>query len=369
MSKNILLVSSEFPPGPGGIGNHAYCLASGLHKAGYGVGVVSIQRDPVDDTEFDKSLPFSVQRIPHGQPISKARLIVGKIKAFPHAASNVVIASGLAMLVICGLYSRLRPRSNTTYVLVAHGIDINPTSLLYRWLVSIAIKGFHKVIAVSSYTAEKIRGVPKDKLIVINNGFDQDKFQHAGAVQPVVKKGNPSLITVGSVTYRKGQINVIKALPLLQKSFPDIHYHMVGFEHDKPHLMKLARELGVHDRITFHGPLSNSLLKAHLAVADIFVMLSNHDPSGDFEGFGIAVLEANYLGVPAIGSSNSGLRDAIHSGYSGLLITPDDTTGFKDAIQKILEQSIQYRTQAAEHASHFLWEKIITQYIAVLKNE
>ena len=31
--KNILIFSSEFPPGPGGIGNHAFNLAKGLSKS------------------------------------------------------------------------------------------------------------------------------------------------------------------------------------------------------------------------------------------------------------------------------------------------------------------------------------------------
>lgn len=370
MRKTFLIVSSEFPPGPGGIGNHAYCLASELCQAGHSVHIVSILRDTTVDAVFDKSLPFSVQRVSHGQPVSKARLIMRTIEALSKKTPLVVIASGLAMLVICGLYSRFRNRPNIRYVLVAHGIDINPTSLVYKFLVSIAIKGFHQVVAVSSYTAGKIKGVKKDDLVVINNGFDPGKFLNPSGTHPVVKKkGNPSLITVGSVTYRKGQVNVIKALPVLLKSFPDIHYSIIGLEYDKARLTNLAKELGVEAHITFYGSLSNSLLKAHLEVADIFVILSNHDPSGDFEGFGIAVLEANYHGVPVIGSTDSGLRDAIRSGYSGLLIKPTDAAGLEAAIQEILAHHDRYRIRAKKHAAHFLWKRIIKQYLAVLNDE
>ncbi|HAI19011.1 MAG TPA: hypothetical protein DCM10_13880 [Xanthomarina gelatinilytica] len=41
MKKNILIVTSEFPPQPGGIGTHAYYLALHLVKNGYGVTVIS----------------------------------------------------------------------------------------------------------------------------------------------------------------------------------------------------------------------------------------------------------------------------------------------------------------------------------------
>jgi glycosyltransferase involved in cell wall biosynthesis len=176
-------------------------------------------------------------------------------------------------------------------------------------------------------------------------------------------------VTVGSVTYRKGQINVIKALPVLIESFPDIHYHIIGLEAEKQQLLVLARELGVESRITFHGALSNDELKLYLQVADIFVMLSNHDPSGDFEGFGIAVLEANHMGLPAIGSEDSGLRDAIHAGYSGRLINPKNPRELQLAIQDILANHTQYKIQAREHATHFVWERVIQKYIAVLSSQ
>ena len=35
MKKNIMIVVSEFPPGPGGIGDHAYNLATKLSEKGY----------------------------------------------------------------------------------------------------------------------------------------------------------------------------------------------------------------------------------------------------------------------------------------------------------------------------------------------
>lgn len=368
MNRNVLIASSEFPPGPGGIGNHAYCLSKGLHDEGYTVSVISKARDPKEDSKFDKNLSFSVYRIPTYNIFKRTRLIIKNIHRHIKNETSIVIASGMAMLVICGFYSLFRRRMEVKFILVAHGIDINPTFYFTKLLVAFAIRGFHTVIPVSSYTAEKINGVKNDRLIVINNGFDPEKFIEDSLHDPIKRKGNPSLITVGSVTYRKGQINVIKALPILIQSFPGIHYHIIGLEIEKPQLMIVAKELGVENYITFHGALSNSLLKAHLEVADIFVMLSNHDPSGDFEGFGIAVLEANYMGLPAIGSEDSGLRDAIHSGYSGLLIDPKNTVGFKSAIEEILVHYSKYNTQAKEHATYFFWEKVIKKYITILND-
>ena len=41
---NIIIATSEFPPQPGGIGNHAYNLALHLHNNGYHVSVIADQR-------------------------------------------------------------------------------------------------------------------------------------------------------------------------------------------------------------------------------------------------------------------------------------------------------------------------------------
>ena len=56
--------------------------------------------------------------------------------------------------------------------------------------------------------------------------------------------------------------------------------------------------------------------------ADIFIMLSQNDIKFDVEGFGIAILEANLLGIPAIGSRDTGIEDAIVHNETGKLVDP-----------------------------------------------
>jgi len=364
--KNLLLVTSEFPPGPGGIGNHAYNLASGLAKRNYFVNVISIVRDSEAESEFDQAQPFLIERIPSGKIFQKASLIVKSINNLSKHTTLTVVASGLAMLVICGTYSILSRNSRIKFVLIAHGIDINTTSFVYRKLVSFAIRGFNRIIAVSSYTASKIKGIKQSKIQVINNGFDPEKLQKSDNVKVENRLGYPSLITVGSVTYRKGQINVINALPILLEAYPSIHYHMIGIEKDKSALISLAKKLKVESAITFHGALPDAQLQQQLLQSDIFLMLSNHTLEGDFEGFGIAVLEANHLGVPAIGSRESGLRDAIKDGYSGFLIERKNVEELKAAITHILADLEGFKSRARERALNFKWDKVIEQYVAVL---
>ena len=50
--KNILIVSSELPPQPGGIGNHAYHLSTQLQKNQYQVTVVTDMRSKEEVDEL-----------------------------------------------------------------------------------------------------------------------------------------------------------------------------------------------------------------------------------------------------------------------------------------------------------------------------
>ena len=92
------------------------------------------------------------------------------------------------------------------------------------------------------------------------------------------------------------------------------------------------------------------------------------DGYGDFEGFGIAVLEANYFGIPAIGSINSGLSDAINHGYSGILVNPKLDNDIINAIDKILSNKEQYSKNARNWSKKYLWDKKILEYESIINS-
>ena len=106
----------------------------------------------------------------------------------------------------------------------------------------------------------------------------------------------------------------------------------------------------------------------YLSQADLFMMLSNHTPDGDFEGFGIAILEAAYLGVPAIGSKGTGIEDAIFHGKSGLLVDPHRQEEVADAVKHILENSARFKEECRLHARTYSWEIVTTHYVELLRS-
>lgn len=355
----ILILTSEFPPQPGGIGNHAYHLAKGLQENGYEVVVVCDQRSESgqEEIEFDTDLPFSVRRIAHYKPgflryFMRCRAAFSEVKY-----SEWVLCSGKFSLWTGGLLSLFYRRE---YVAVVHGSEIRLPNYFLRKLIQLSLKRFHKIIAVSHYTRSLI-SVDLRKIHVIPNGYSvAEPLPVYEQSQPV-----PMLVTVGKLSKRKGQHNVINALPHLLKTFPDLQYHLIGIPEERRELEKLALHLGVEKSIAIHGRLSEGEKVKILSEADIFVMLSE-PVNGDVEGFGIAILEANAMGIPAIGAKGCGIEEAIKDGYSGKLIGKGSHIEFEQALTEILRDYQNYSHRAKTWAENFKWDKVIKRYLEVL---
>ncbi|MEP5253958.1 MAG: glycosyltransferase family 4 protein [Winogradskyella arenosi] len=362
--KNILLVTSEFPPQPGGIGDHTYNVAYYLSQLGYQVCVIADNRSGsgTEEAIFDATLPFEVFRIRVTRP--RVNMYLKRIKLLRAAEQNadVVLASGKfslwgAALCVAG---------KKPMVAVVHGTEVNFKNTILNYSVDWALSRFGKIIAVSEFTKSLLPKDLQSKTDVIPNGFNPVKWKDVQCIE-VRLQGSPKLITVGHVSERKGQREVIQLLPKLQQTYPDITYHCVGLPTEQEDCETLAKSLGVEKRVFFHGRATNDSLKALLEDSDVFVMLSTITASGDVEGFGIALLEANYLGIPAIGASGCGIEDAIDPGNSGFLVPLGDEAAFESALKELLKCSDQYAETSKQWAENHDWKVIIEQYVAVLE--
>ena len=369
VKKSIFLLSSEFPPLPGGIGNHAFNLARMLVAKGYMPLVLTDHRSKnseADEESFDASLHFKVYRVRRYHPSIMTYLlrVFLAFRILCKYKPDVIIASGRFHLWLASFLSLLfrRPR----YFAVIHGSEIGIGRSVEKRLTKWSLGRFKEVIAVSRYTGNLLDAVrPGLEIKIIPNGFIPLKLEKTKR-DVIHLPGNPALITVGNVSRRKGQQNVIKALPCIREHFPQVHYHIVGIPSEKSAFSKLAEELGVTDAITFHGAVSQEVLPLLLAGSDLFLMLSEQQANGDVEGFGIAIIEANSIGLPAIGSIGCGIEDAIYDGLNGRLVDPSDQGAINEAIQDILKNYERYVSEAKSWALQFEWDKTIQRYLDII---
>lgn len=364
--QKVLIISSEFPPGPGGIGNHAYNLAKFLQEENLMKVTVLADTNFTSSREigeFDKLHSFKITRIYRYRLIFLTYLKRIVTAGILISQNDRIICSGKFPLWVGGLFKGIF-KSKKEFIAIVHGSELDIKSKWPRRFTDYSIKKFKKIISVSKYTQGFLPPVGQyQKRTIIPNGIDLDEFLESSNTETRhTKTENFNLLTVGNVTPRKGQKNLIRALPEIVKYFPNIHYHIVGLPTHKEAFESFANELGVDRHVTFHGKVSRKDLLKMYKNCDVFVMLSDHTNDGDFEGFGIAVLEANLWKKPAIGSRNSGIADAIDDKKTGVLVDQHNDKEIADALLEIHNNYERYSEQAFQWAVDHDWRKVSEKY-------
>jgi len=214
----ILIVASEFPPGPGGIGTHAHQLATELHRLGHEIRVVANfdHAPPERIAEFIARQPFTVHplaRIP-GAPLKLGYRYALLRTAIARWRPDVVLASGDREI-----YAAALARRGVPWICVEHG-----RRPLASWEKSVKRWAFgraDRVIAVSDYSRAQLLelGARPRAIGVIHNGADALRFgprPPGDKAAVLVELGLASahfILSIGNVSERKGQDIMISAMP------------------------------------------------------------------------------------------------------------------------------------------------------------
>lgn len=339
----VLIVATEFPPGPGGIGTHAWEAARWLREYGWQVRVRACQdyasREEAEAFRHGAGLEIRSLRGVRMPGVRLPYLACGLWRDISTWRPDVVLATGRNAVLAAGAVGRGRAR----LAAVAHGTEILRGGPL-REATLRAFRAADLVVAVSGFTAGMLaeRGVARKRIAVAPNGADEGVFRPAGddAVRAIRRElglgAGPSILTVGNVTERKGQWVVARALGEVAREVPDVEYWVVGLPTERESVEAEARKGGVADRVRFLGRLPQGELVRVVQACDVFAMTSVMTASGDYEGYGIAVLEAALCGKPAVVSDCGGLPEAVEDGATGLVVREKDAAATAQALLRLL---------------------------------
>lgn len=342
----VLIVATEFPPGPGGIGTHAWESARWLKKYGWDVRVRTCQ-DYVTREEsgaFQQEAGFEIRGL-CGVKMPGVRLpylLCGSWVDVSSWRPDVILATGRNAV----LAARAAGQGRARLAAVAHGTEILARGMRGK-LTLRAFRSADLVVAVSGFTAERLTegGVARERMAVVPNGADEDVFHPASeetvlAIRREMGLGTgPAILTVGNVTERKGQWVVARALGEVARQIPDVEYWLVGLPTERKRVENEALEAGVADRVRFLGRLPQAELVKAMQACDVFAMTSVMTAGGDYEGFGIAVLEAALCGKPAVVSDCGGLPEAVKEGETGLVVREKDRSATARALIRLLQDN------------------------------
>ncbi len=377
---HALILTSEFPPGPGGLGTHAWQLARHLHKLGWEITVAASQdyASEAELSDFNQAQSFPIISIASTR-FSPLRFVKRwrTVSAWLNQNKpDAIIASGSRSVWMAAALSN---RHQLPWVAVGHGSELSFKTPIRKLITRWAFQKANGVICVSGFTRDQMNksGIYVDKTCVIPNGADPDLFQILPATEVESFRTRLGftdaklILTVGNVTERKGQDVVIRALPEVIKQISNAHYMIVGLPTKKKELEDLARQLGIFEHVHFFERVNNEELLRFFNSCDVFVMTSRMTSDGDFEGYGIAVVESALCGKPSVVSGNSGLSEAVIDGETSIVVPENDERATAQAIIQILKDE-KVRQQMGEKARHYAitqqtWAKRIAHYDQFLR--
>lgn len=371
----ILLLSAEFPPGPGGIGTHAFQLANQIQQLGQHVLVVAPQNyaSELEVANFNRRQSFRIVRLRQTKySVRKAmecrNVVTKQIQTWK---PDLIVSSGPRVTWLVALITKMH---RVPLVAVGHGSEFGVKRLWERAITRWAFEQALAVVCVSNYTWQQMRslGVEPRGGTVITNGADSGNFTvlppaDVKQFREQLSLANTSLIlSVGNVSERKGQSVLIQAMPHILRQIPNTHYLIIGLPTKRQEFAALAARLGVAQHVHFIGRVGQTELVRYMNICDVFAMTSRHTSDGDFEGFGIALVEAALCGKPSVVSGNSGLTEAIDDGVSGFSVPEDDEVATSDAVVALLKDSELRRKMGAAARDRALecqtWTHCAKQY-------
>ena len=375
--RSVLISAKYFPPQIGGISRIMWEVARALGPAEICV-VTGVRADaPSSAVEsgvrvYRRPLAFAQESAWQALNLALATAEIA-IRERPAVAQLATCEEGYVGLHLDRLFG-------LPFVIYAHGNEILAAQVGQWQKPRLALQRASRVIANSHFTAGLLRniGVEPGRIEVVHPGCDITHYRQTmprpGLRERLLgERTGPTLLTVGHLVERKGHDTVLKALPAVLRSVPDVTYLIIGDGPYRTDLERLAESLGVRRNVVFAGRVEAEILPECLAVCDAFIMTSRARLDlCDVEGFGLVYLEANACGKPVIGGRSGGIVDAVEHEFSGLLVDPLDVNEVAQAVIRILKDS-DYARRLGEQGMlrvrrEFTWQHMAERVRTVLSD-
>ncbi|MCL5016091.1 MAG: glycosyltransferase [Patescibacteria group bacterium] len=335
MKERIVFVTNNFSIG--GVERLILNIASHLDKDRFDVGIVTVFGDGPLREEFLRSgakIYFAGPRWPISKsrilkllwlfftPIIFLRIVLFLRRVKPEAVFTSLYQSdtlGLPAAKAAGIKGRISIQHDV--VNLASPVMIIKRIVLYLYAT--------RVIAISRAVArftEEVFMVSKNKISIISNGIDFEKFCAGRGSKN--SYGVKNICYVGRLESVKGPRVFIEALALLKKDGIPFNASVVGGGSLKKELMDRVEAAGITASVKFYGEVSDVV--PFLQAADLAVVPSLS------EGFGLTVIEGLAAGKPVIASDLPAIREIINSGSNGFLFKPGDAFDMKEKIKRVL---------------------------------
>jgi glycosyltransferase involved in cell wall biosynthesis len=231
------------------------------------------------------------------------------------------------------------------------------------------VKWFYdKMDEIGIFTEEYIkiladRGFDTSKMRIFNRGIDSALFQPLDTKKEGDNElhGLPkgiNLLYAGRVSKDKNMTFLLDVYREIIKHHADVNLVIAG---DGPYLDTMKQDAQDLDRVRFLGLVEHSNLPEIYSSTHALVFPSVTDT------FGMAVLESQSCGLPALVSDRGGPKKIVKNGETGYVIPADDTRAWVEAGLKIIEMIkrgdpayLRMKKMARDNAvKNYDWNKVV----------
>lgn len=336
----VLVVTNDLPPRIGGIQYYVDQLCRGLSAAGDDVTLYGSSYE--GDAEWDRAAPFRVVRERTQVLLPTPKVLRHAVRLVEHVDAQVVVFGAAVPLALMG--PAIRRRTGVPYVAFTHGLEVSAARAPGGDRVLRAIgRDAAAVTFVSHWCDDSLRPGfgPGPEYRLLPPAVDPEVFHPSVDGTPIRRRhgfgDDPVVVCVSRVVARKGQDQLIRALPELRRRVPGARLLLVGGGPHLDALRSLVAEVGVQEHVAITGPVPEDELAAHYAAGDVFAMPCRERRGGlEVEAFGIVFIQAQAVGRPVVAGAIGGVPDSLQDDETGVLVDGEDLAAITAALAGIL---------------------------------
>ncbi|MEW5992180.1 MAG: glycosyltransferase family 4 protein [Chloroflexota bacterium] len=213
-------------------------------------------------------------------------------------------------------------------------------------------------------------GLAADRITVVPNTPSLARFDPGpSAARPFMADGTLRLVYAGALTPTYELDVAVRAVAELTRRRPQlpVHLDLFGRGDSRPALEATAAELGVADRLTFHGRIPIEDVPAAIAAADVGLAPTRRDPFTD-ASLSTKILEYAAMRRPAV-ASRLPLVEATFPVGAIATYAPGDPDDLAGAILRLVDDPAARDASvdaAADLVAAMSWERDARGYLAIL---
>ena len=356
---NILMISMDFPPAPGGISAHVQQLATTYARMGHRVTVLSRLRN-AQEPEREENGVTVLRMVLRFGALFYGLQINNRVKSLlPELQPDLIHVHGMMPLEWYKI----------------PGVPLIYTNHTSGYLRRIKKGGWRRMAMLKRHFNKiDLFLAPSNELLeipfpirapkqFIPNGVTGADFLHNAQARTTIRAelGIDETATVAIVTRRlvdkNGVIYLARACKRLQHK--NIHFIVIG---DGPERTRVEEEFNCNgkERVHFLGNMGHNEIIRYYSAADFSILPSL------MEATSISGLEAMAASLPLVGTEVGGIPELIMDGKNGHLCKPADPEDLAQKIDMLLEKDLKKIGRASRRMveERFDWQRIAEQTLA-----